>query len=39
VAEALVEHLRPYDKHWIEARNLRGKEQLAEAERARKCPE
>jgi PPK2 family polyphosphate:nucleotide phosphotransferase len=39
VTEALVEHLRPYGKHWIEARNRRGKEQRAEAERARKCPE
>src|SRR5215203_6600705 len=39
VAEALVEHLRPYGKHWIGARNRRGKEQRAEAERARKCPE
>jgi PPK2 family polyphosphate:nucleotide phosphotransferase len=35
VAEALVEHLRPYRKEWIKARNQRGKEQRAEAERAR----
>ncbi len=39
VAEALVEHLRPYRKDWIEARNRRGKEQRAEAERARKSAE
>ena len=39
VAEALVEHLRPYRKDWIEARNRRGKEQRAEAERARKTDE
>lgn len=36
VAEALVEHLRPYRKDWIETRNQRGEEQRAEAERARK---
>jgi len=35
VAEALVEHLRPYCKDWIKARNRRGEEQRAEAERAR----
>jgi hypothetical protein len=39
VAEALVEHLRPYRKGWIKARNERGKEQRAEAERARKSAE
>ena len=39
VAEALVEHLRPYRKGWIEARNQRGEEQRAEAERARKSAE
>jgi PPK2 family polyphosphate:nucleotide phosphotransferase len=39
VAEALVEHLRPYRKPWTEARNKRGKEQRAEAERARKSAE
>ena len=39
VAEALVEHLRPYRKRWIEDRNQRGKEQRAEAERARKSAE
>jgi PPK2 family polyphosphate:nucleotide phosphotransferase len=39
VAEALVEHLRPYRKDWIEARNRRGKEQQAEAERARNSAE
>lgn len=36
VAEALVEHLRPYRKAWVAARNRRGKENRAEAERARK---
>ena len=36
VAEALVESLRPYRNDWIEARNQLGKEQRAEAERARK---
>ena len=39
VAEALVEHLRPYRKGWIEARNQRGEEQRAEAERARQSAE
>jgi PPK2 family polyphosphate:nucleotide phosphotransferase len=39
VAEALVEHLRPYRKDWIESRNRRGNEQQAEAERARKSAE
>jgi PPK2 family polyphosphate:nucleotide phosphotransferase len=39
VAEALVEHLRPYRKEWIEARNQRGEEQRAEAERTRKSSE
>jgi len=39
VAEALVEHLRPYREEWIEARNSRGEEQRAEAERARKGAE
>jgi PPK2 family polyphosphate:nucleotide phosphotransferase len=39
VAEALVECLRPYRKEWIKARNERGKEQRAEAKRARKHAE
>jgi polyphosphate kinase 2 (PPK2 family) len=39
VAEALVERLRPYRNHWIEARNQRGEEQRAEAGRARKSAE
>ena len=39
VAEALIEHLRPYRKDWIEARNRRGEEQRAEVERARKGAE
>jgi PPK2 family polyphosphate:nucleotide phosphotransferase len=36
VAEALVEHLRPYRENWIEVRDRRGEEQRAEARRARK---
>ena len=39
VAEAFVEHLRPYREEWIEARNRRGEEQRAEAERARESAE
>jgi hypothetical protein len=35
VAEALVEHLRPYRQDWIEACSRRGEEQRADAERAR----
>jgi polyphosphate kinase 2 (PPK2 family) len=35
VAEALVEHLRPYRQDWIEASSRRGEEQRADAERAR----
>jgi PPK2 family polyphosphate:nucleotide phosphotransferase len=33
VAEALLERLRPYREDWIEARNQRGEQQRAEAER------
>ena len=39
VAEALVDHLRPYRNDWIEARNRRGEEQRTEAKRARQCVE
>jgi PPK2 family polyphosphate:nucleotide phosphotransferase len=35
VAEALLERLRPYREDWIEARNQRGEQQRAEAERVR----